>query len=549
MAYYVVYLLEKQKYVIVPATWVKDIKDHYEKFINNSLNRSQTFLCFYPDDSSPAFIDGCPSENFAPNFHSVYCFMGKLKRYFERYGDAQSHMQHMRNVKPPVYNQRRLTELPIPDVSSQTSAAASTNSNIHDSNSSDDSFGDDDHSEYDLSLHDDEITDEAPLNEVNNGQNMNDMGPLSDQALSTENVANEEVEINETNNGHDINDDMDPLGDSLSLTENGAVDNASMNETTNPQSMNDTHSSLSNPKSNETPSISTEGMAGTTSDENTANNQQSENDQSIGHLQIVAVESLAKSASDENSDHDSDALVGAQSVTESTGDETIANEAAPSHATAPESSRDVQSDPIEHTVEPENDESGAHISESISLNTACVVKAEYVPLFNIHSVNNAAIDELLDDEPEEVICEDDVVMLIGQSGVPLPMASTKDELIKRENDPISGNTPFNEKRDGRVYKIGKRYILIPKKAVDKMSEWNTGLKRDDIRYDKKFCQALLLSLVDKQQLKQSIVDADVMQFIRDCFAIRCVSNEEERIASIEKLKDDICCEQAMNSNQ
>lgn len=82
MAYYVVYLNLKQKNVIVPATWIKDIEQHYEKFVNNSLNRSQIFLCFYPDESSQSFIDGRPDENFEPDFQSENCFTGKLKRYF-----------------------------------------------------------------------------------------------------------------------------------------------------------------------------------------------------------------------------------------------------------------------------------------------------------------------------------------------------------------------------------------------------------------------------------------------------------------------------------
>lgn len=109
-------------------------------------------------------------------------------------------------------------------------------------------------------------------------------------------------------------------------------------------------------------------------------------------------------------------------------------------------------------------------------------------------------------------------------------------------------------------------IEIPTKAVDKIIEWNTGIKRDDIRYDKKVCQSLLLSLVAKKQLQESVVDADVMRFIKgknvyfffflflkdsltflllflktDCFNIRC-GNNGVRIDAIEAYKAELGAE-------
>lgn len=76
--------------------------------------------------------------------------------------------------------------------------------------------------------------------------------------------------------------------------------------------------------------------------------------------------------------------------------------------------------------------------------TICAVttKSEYVPLFDIHTGNNAEIDELLE-EPEVIEWDEEVTMMVGKSGVPQPMSVTADELIKRENDQLSGNIPFN----------------------------------------------------------------------------------------------------------
>lgn len=69
-----------------------------------------------------------------------------------------------------------------------------------------------------------------------------------------------------------------------------------------------------------------------------------------------------------------------------------------------------------------------------------------------------------------------------------------------------------------MYDIGKTLIKIPQKVVDKIIEWNTGPERDDIRYDRKICHSLLLSLVHKDRLRESVVSDDVMEFIKGHFA-------------------------------
>lgn len=73
------------------------------------------------------------------------------------------------------------------------------------------------------------------------------------------------------------------------------------------------------------------------------------------------------------------------------------------------------------------------------------VKAEKVPLYEIHTRNNEEINELLD-EPVEIYCDndDELTMIISKDGLPKPFAATEDDMIKRENDPISGNIAFNE---------------------------------------------------------------------------------------------------------
>lgn len=90
--YFVVYLLQLKKYAILPADWIKGIDDQFEKFVNNSINSSQKFLCFYTTNET-AFINGEPDSNFEANFNLPLvteinadgsfegCFYGRLKHF------------------------------------------------------------------------------------------------------------------------------------------------------------------------------------------------------------------------------------------------------------------------------------------------------------------------------------------------------------------------------------------------------------------------------------------------------------------------------------
>ena len=70
----------KKEYVTAPVDWIHDIDKHHGKFIINSINRSQKFKCFYPDNSSSAFIDDQPDESYKPDFTTV-CYDCKLREF------------------------------------------------------------------------------------------------------------------------------------------------------------------------------------------------------------------------------------------------------------------------------------------------------------------------------------------------------------------------------------------------------------------------------------------------------------------------------------
>lgn len=70
------------------------------------------------------------------------------------------------------------------------------------------------------------------------------------------------------------------------------------------------------------------------------------------------------------------------------------------------------------------------------------IKTECVPLYEMHARNSSEMDELLD-EPDVVYLDDDLEMVVSETGLPKPFLTTGEYVVKRENDAISGEFPFN----------------------------------------------------------------------------------------------------------
>lgn len=104
-------------------------------------------------------------------------------------------------------------------------------------------------------------------------------------------------------------------------------------------------------------------------------------------------------------------------------------------------------DPVEDNVPNCNDSEpliDENIHESDNTIDPLRMKVESVPLYEADTRNNEEIDALLD-EQDEICCEDDVTMIISKNGLPKPLAATTNDIIKRENDPISGCISFISK--------------------------------------------------------------------------------------------------------
>lgn len=87
------------------------------------------------------------------------------------------------------------------------------------------------------------------------------------------------------------------------------------------------------------------------------------------------------------------------------------------------------------------DDNLSNNAEVHTIDPLAIIKVE-VPLYEVHAANNDEINQILD-EAEEIVCDDDVIMSIGKDGIPKPWAATDDKIIKRQNDPMSGDIAFN----------------------------------------------------------------------------------------------------------
>lgn len=84
-----------------------------------------------------------------------------------------------------------------------------------------------------------------------------------------------------------------------------------------------------------------------------------------------------------------------------------------------------------------------------------------MPYLENYSQNNDAINELLENAIETTI-DDDLTIVIGAYGTPKPFRTTLQGLVKRQNDALSGDKPFNE----NVSCLKPDYVSCLSKFVD-----------------------------------------------------------------------------------
>lgn len=351
----------------------------------------------------------------------------------------------MRNYEPPVYNPRRLYELPIPNVGDQSNPSNSiaTDNSIA-ANDSDDEF--EQLANYQLSLLNEEVniaTDEPSIDEIdetNNNAVINNVDPLT--STSDEN-GSQSYEIPNTSCGVTSTKNQPSQNDQSIAPVAGEI----LADVTSHE---DTPNNYQSQSDQTIPQIvAVESLGDMKHNEDTPNDHQSLSGQTVSDPQIATVANLIESTSERNSTHnDLEPLDGAEKDSVLTIEATCVNNtsndmALQNHQLLP---TDNQNDAIESTVDSEQIGNGAYGFNSDLLADDNCVKVEYIP-FNVNTDNNAAIDEILDESEVVIYGENedgaDVIMKIGPSGFPMPLPTTTDSLVKRENDRFSGNIPYN----------------------------------------------------------------------------------------------------------
>lgn len=129
--YFVVFIRGAREHCIVPSTWIKEIDSNWEKFVNKGVNTNQLFTIFYSDVRDAVDGQGKPNPEYAPIFSvelKIFpeegCYSANILKFFANYEQAVVYRDKRRNINPPVYNTRRLTEQPIPSQSLDESNVA-----------------------------------------------------------------------------------------------------------------------------------------------------------------------------------------------------------------------------------------------------------------------------------------------------------------------------------------------------------------------------------------------------------------------------------------
>lgn len=94
--YFVVFIENLKRNVVLPASWVKDVASHFEKFMNKSINCSQKQLCYYTSNPDAFGENDCPKSDWEPRFDTMVaevkdddsfdgCFTCLLKQFKSKF--------------------------------------------------------------------------------------------------------------------------------------------------------------------------------------------------------------------------------------------------------------------------------------------------------------------------------------------------------------------------------------------------------------------------------------------------------------------------------
>lgn len=215
--YYVVRLAginQSRKHQVFPVNWMRNSEAQLEKFVQNRINRNQVHIFYWSNETNG---NGEPNVDIKPNFDLPLqtsfppeddgCYFGQPIHFFCKYTDAVAYKNRLRSIEPAVYNVRRLTETPLPDLSQNNSDEnGNENDNLSlnlSNNENDEANHQNDSSECFDELIVSSSSDAMPNSRVNSSNDLSD-----DQ---DESIASGSNDIHSTGNGRDEVEDKPQL--------------------------------------------------------------------------------------------------------------------------------------------------------------------------------------------------------------------------------------------------------------------------------------------------------------------------------------------------
>lgn len=90
--FFIAYLVDVKKSIVVPAVWVYNFEELIQKFIRKSINSNQKCLIYFSKKTVDGIPDGeidanftAPSSNIFPSIGEEACFVAKITHYFSEF--------------------------------------------------------------------------------------------------------------------------------------------------------------------------------------------------------------------------------------------------------------------------------------------------------------------------------------------------------------------------------------------------------------------------------------------------------------------------------
>ncbi|XP_055308998.1 uncharacterized protein LOC129572908 [Sitodiplosis mosellana] len=501
-------------------------------------------MAYYSEEADAMDQNGMPNNNFVPNFtfagETVFpgagCYFVKLLIYKESFEEAMAIVSRTRNLPPPIYNERRLSERPIPRLSfrNENDLDRSIQQNSFETNFGEVSFASDSYIEdndsflgvipndagFDGSL-------ENPLASVDDANESATVETAPNQ--TTNGLADENAILEDTLVSVDDANESAMVETTPSQTTNSLADanESAMVETTPNQTTNSLADANESAMVETTPSQTTNSLADENASKNIVNESGVfENTESVGPIKDTDV-------------HDP--------ITASVEVATLPENVVDSNGSCPNPTTSNQSESTVQNLS-SSSENGSIASTSETANSNVQIKRELVLVAEACRGNNNELEILLDDDVQVVDEYDNEITFTynRKTGYGKPFKANEKGLIKHEKDVVSGGIPFGSLKEGRVYMLGEKQIIVPAKVIDTFLQWNTE-KPDQVEYDERQTIALLLVCVTPGDLAQHKVSNDVIAFLKGFLEVRAAGNVN-RLNRLEEYIDKFCSTKAAKKN-